>query len=268
MDRKYILENNLMELYNRFMRLSEGYFSGAISEAGQDDETPPDGQGMPPMGNNMGAQDGGMPDGGMNEPQGMTQGDGTEGGQQGADAMGGDVPPMDGDVPPMDGDMPAMDDELEPQEDDDVIDVDDLTQAQEKLNKKQNEIGHDLGDVDDRIIALLTAVEKIQGAIEKNNSDITDLKSELEKRMPTKTEKLNMQSLKMYPFNVSPKEYWNDKEKDGVYQAEYDSQEPEVKKQYKITQDDVDDYSDREIEDSFDDNEKLRQTMKDIFKGF
>lgn len=260
MDRKYIIEHNMMEAHKQFMRLSEGYLATDLSEEGDDTNTN-QGEDIPQMGNDMPQTVGNMPGGDENTGEELNPGQTDE--MPGEDgAPGEDLPQMGGDLPPVD--EPQLDDNVE----DDVLDVEDLTQAQEKLNKKQNSLGHDLGEVDDRIVKLLTAVEKIQGAIEKNNNDITDLKSELEMRMPTKTEKLNMQSLKMYPFNVSPKDYWNDKEKDGVYQAEYDSQEPEVKKEYKITQDDVDNYTDREIEDSFDKNEKLRQTMKDIFKGF
>lgn len=257
MDREYIIKHNLMEAHKQFMRLSEGYFSTDLSEEGEDNpQDEPQGQEMPPTDPNQAPMDNNTPDAINGTPEPNMEQPGQE-----------DMPPApEGEMPPMD-EPPMPDTDLEPEEDDeDVLDVEDLTQAQEKLNKKQNELGHDLGDVDGRIAALLTAVEKIQGSLEKNNNDITDLKAELEKRMPTKTEKLNMQSLKMYPFNVSPKEYWKDKEKDGVYQAEYDSEEPEVKKQYNITQDDVDNYSDRDIENSFDD--ELHQTMEKIFKGF
>ena len=253
MDKEYIIKHNLMEAHNQFMRLSEGYFASNISEAGEEDPQ----QNTPDMAGNM--------------PQEPGNGQPMPGGEQTQDTMPpeqpmGDMTQGGGQTPPMDNGMPDTGAELDMNVDDDVLDVEDLTQAQEKLNKKQNEIGHDLGDVDDRIIAVLTAIDKIKDSIDKNNSDINNLKAELEKRMPTKTEKLNMQSLKMYPYNTNPVEYWKDKEKDGVYQAEYDSQEPEVKKQYEITNDDVEDYSDRDIENSFDD--KLHQTMKDIFKGF
>lgn len=259
MDREYIKRHNLTEAYNHFMRLSEGYLATSLVE--DDDEQ----ENMPDNGENNG-----------NEPMDMPQGPGEDNGQAGIgqpDINGGQqTPDMDnpqgGDMPDMgnapesqpmpDMDMPDMTNDSE--EEDDVLDVEDLTQAQEKLNKKQNSIGHDLGEVDDRIIALLTAVEKIQGSLEKNNQDITALKSELEKRVPTDTEKLNMQSLKMYPYNVSPNEYWKDKEKDGRYEAE------EKEKEYNIKRGDLNDYEDRNIENSFDD--ELNQTMKDIFKGF
>lgn len=257
MDKELLIKHKLTEAHKEFMRLAEGYLATDLYEDGEEDNQPQDSEGdTPPIDNGQGM-------GSENQAPGM----------DGPDSQGGEPLPPAGDMNgnldsgmPQGEPLPPMDDELEPDEDDDVLDVEDLTQAQEKLNKKQNSLGHDLGEVDNRIIALLTAVEKIQGSLEKNNNDIASLKDELEKRMPTRTEKMNMQSLKMYPYNVNPKDYWREKEKEGVYQAEFDSQEPQVKKEFKITQDDVDNYNKTEIEDSFDD--ELHQTMKDIFRGF
>ena len=98
------------------------------------------------------------------------------------------------------GGMPGGDavdglEEEEPEEEDDVIDVDDLTKAQEKTNDKVNSVGKDLGKVDTRIEKLLGAIETLQGMFDKNNQEIADLKSEFEKRNPTQTEKLNLRSL-------------------------------------------------------------------------
>lgn len=249
MDKEYIIKHNLMEAHKQFMRLSEGYLATDLSEDDDENQGQPDPQAQAPAGEQLPPEGGDMGDmGGM--PNGDIPNDGAP-----EEGMPEQMPPMEPAGAPMSDE--GMDDM-----DDDVLDVEDLTQAQEKLNKKQNSLGHDLSDVDNRIVALLNAVEKIQGSLEKNNHDITDLKAELEKRVPTNTEKLNMQSLKMYPFNVSPNEYWEDKEKDGRYEA----QEDDKVKEYKIKQKDVDDYTDTDIENSFD--EKLHQTMEDIFRGF
>ncbi len=255
MDKEYIIKHNLMEAHKQFMRLSEGYLATDLSEDDDENQGQPEpqsqapaGEQLPPEGGDMGDM-GGMPNGDMSNDGAPEEG----------------MPPqedMPEQTPPMEPAGAPMPDEGMDDMDDDVLDVEDLTQAQEKLNKKQNSLGHDLSDVDNRIVALLNAVEKIQGSLEKNNHDITDLKAELEKRVPTNTEKLNMQSLKMYPFNVSPNEYWKDKERDGRYEA----QEKDKVKEYKIKQKDVDDYTDTDIENSFD--EKLHQTMEDIFRGF
>lgn len=259
MDREYMEKHNLMEAHKQFMRLSEGYLAASLTE--DDDENQKNGSDNPAFDNNPGnqaqqqdmqqpmdnfGQDGHMDNGGPDDDeqeQGLDNGFNNQGGG-------------------INDELPA-DDELDSDIDDNVLDIEDLTQAQEKLNQKQNSLGHDLGQVDDRISTLLTAIEKIQGSLEKNSNDISSLKSELEKRVPTDTEKLNMQSLNMYPYNVSPNKYWEEKVKEGRYEANPNEEKEE---EYKITQDDVDNYSSSEIEKSFDDG--IRKTMKDIFKDF
>ena len=106
----------------------------------------------------------------------------------------------------------------------------------------------------------------MKGIIDHNNSEITDLKAELQKRVPTQTERLNMRSLDTYPYNVSPEDYWKNKEAQGGYEARYDNNQPEEKKELAITNNDINNYSDSDIEKSFDD--ELNQTMDKIFKGF
>ena len=256
MDREYLIKANLMESHKQFMRLcNEGYISTSLEEAG-DEENPDNnaqqdgGQGMPPM-DGSAPQDpnSGMPP--MNDPNGgMPQDDGA--------AMPPAPDGQDG-IPPMDEPMPEDEPEEEP---DDVLDVEDLTDAQEKLNKKQNMLGQDLGQLDGRIESLLAAVENMKDIINHNNQEITGLRAELEKRVPTQKERLDMRSAKGYPYNVSPEDYWKNKEKEGVYVAS------EQKPDYTITTDKVNNYNDADIEKSFDDDNQLRQTMKDIFRGF
>lgn len=267
MDRKYIIEHNLMEAHKNFMRLSEGY----LAEVGDDDENDDQQQGMnpnqgmsgpdqgAPTGGNQGPDmnmGGGMPQDSMTGPQGDMQGQDPNIGMP-QDDMGGDMPSGPDMGMDMGPEMPPED--MGAGEDDTVLDVDDLTNAQEKLNKKQNEIGKDLSGVDDRIMKLLTAVETIKGSLDRNNDEITALKAELEKRVPTEKEKLNMQSLKMYPYNTSPNDYWKEKEKEGRYKAQEDDKKP-----FNIKEKDIDDYSDSEIARSFD--SELNQTMSDIFR--
>ena len=272
MDREYISKHGLMEAHKQFMKLvNEGYISTSLTEAGEDESPKPDDEQEPPM-------DGGQDmqphmDGGMlpaNDGQGgMPQ----EGGQPSMDnaqepPMGDGTPDMGADMPPADGGMPPVGDTTDsgPQEKDEVIDVDDLTKAQEKLNSKQNMVGKDLGQLDNRIEKLMTAVEAMKGIIDHNNREITDLKAELQKRVPTQTERLNMRSLDTYPYNVSPEDYWKNKEAQGGYEARYNNNQPEEKKELEITNNDINNYSDSDIEKSFDD--ELNQTMDKIFKGF
>ena len=180
MDKEYLIKHNLMEAHNQFMRLSEGYLSSHVMKEDDDDENMQNqgtgngdmmGQGMG-NGEQQGLPDTGQESGEMpaGQDMGMPQDNqGMEGQEmppqdQGMDT-GGEMPGQDmfGDGGMDDGGMG----------DDTVIDVDDITNAQEKLNKKENEIGKDLGNVDDRITKLITAISKIQTSIDRNKSSAT-----------------------------------------------------------------------------------------------
>ena len=281
-DYKYLKENNLFEAHMRYMRaLGESF--APIEEADDDPNQPQDpmgaggAPGQDPMGGGMPGPNGGMPgpdamggadpmgggmpgpDGGMPDPN--ADPNAAAGGMPGQDpAMGGGMPGAD----PMAGGMPDGLDEEEPEEEDDVIDVDDLTDAQEKVNDKVNSVGRDLGKVDSRIEKLIGAIETLQTMFDKNNQEIADLKTEFEKRNPTQTEKLNLRSLDSYPFKVKPTDFWKDKAGNSNYSAYADNEEPTTQ-EYVITNDDVDDFTEREIADTFAVTDELDQNIKKIF---
>ena len=283
-DYKYLKENNLFEAHMRFMKaIGESFGYSPLEEADDDqNQQDPNGGGAPggdPMGGGMPGGDpmgGGAPGGGPDAMGGAPNGDpmagGAPGGPDGGMPPGGD--PMGGGAPggadpmadPMGG-MPGGPDGLEegePEEDENVIDVDDLTKAQEELNDKVNSVGKDLGRVDTRIEKLLGAIETLQGMFDRNNQEIEDLKSEFEKRNPTQTEKLNLRSLDSYPFKVRPTDYWEDKAKISNYSAYADNGEP-TSMEYVITNNDVDDFNEKEMNDSFVVADELDQDIKKIF---
>lgn len=275
MDRKYLQKHNLMESHKHFMRLiNEGYLSSVIGE--DDDPQDPNAQGgapadpmggQDPMGGGMGAPadpmaggadaQGGAPADPMGGQDPMGGADGGADPMAGGDPMGGTEGPMDMDMdePDLDGGNPE---DLE--DDNTVIDVEDIVQAQEKLNKKENEIGKDVSSLGTDYTKLLAALEKMQKTIDAQDQRMSQLSNELEKRIPTQQERLQMQSLKSYPFNIDPNEYWNEKEKDGDYKA---TDEPRDNKPLEIKQKMIDNYNASEIEDSFE-----NPSTKDIFKGF
>lgn len=270
MDKKFLKEKNLYEAHKQFMRLCEWSYVPTTLEEEGDEEMPQDGgaEGGAPMDGGM-SQDGGAPMGGdpMGDAEGgMPQDGGAEGGApMGEDPMGGAEggAPMDGGMPPMEdpmgGDAPMGEDET-------VIDVDDITNAQEKMNDKVNVVGQDLGKVDSKIEALLQTLSKMETMINNNNEEIAKFKAEFEKRNPTQTEKLNLRSLDSYPFNVNPKDYWAQKGADpnSNYSGFSNNGEPTTQ-EYVITNNDVDDFSEREIADSFDIADELRQDINKIF---
>ena len=260
---KYLKENNLFEAHKHFMSLSEAYIPSLPEEEIEEDENGEQNQNM--MGNqDPNAQMGGEQDpsmqmggdpnamGGTPDPNMQMGGDPNAqmGGAQDPNAqMGGEDPladPVSG-VSDMGGEDPLNDEE--PNDDGSTINIDGLTDAQEKLNVKQNTIGRDLSKVDNRIINLIDTIKGLQDKLESNNSELESLKAEFEKRNPTQTEKLNLRSLDSYPFNVKPNEYWAEKAKQGGYDAYSDNSEPTTQ-EYVITNDDVDNPS-RDIADTF-----------------
>ena len=262
---KYLKENNLYEAHKHFMRLSEAYIPTSfpeedLEEAGEDPNQDPNAMGgQDPM---MGGGDpnamGGDPNGGMGGgPDPMGGGD--------PNAMGGADPMAD----PMGGDM-AGEDPLAgangdmSEDDGDTIDIDGLTRAEDKLNVKQNRIGRDLSKVDTRISSLIDSISNLLQKVDNNNSEIEALKAEFEKRNPTQTEKLNLRSLDSYPFNVKPNEYWDEKAKQGGYEAYSDNSEPTTK-EYVITNDDVDNPADDIANTFFKINDDDIQTLDKLF---
>ena len=292
---KYLKENNLFEAHMRFKQaLGEGYGYAPLEEADDDDNKEQNNQdpmsGQNPMGGGqdpMGGMSGGDPMGGGQDPMGgapggdpMGGGQDPMGGMPGGDPMGGgqdpmggapDGNPMGGGQDPM-GDMPGGDPmggedpmgDMSTEEEDDVLDVDDLTDAQEKVNKTVNNVGKDLGKVDTKLEKLMGAIDKLSALFDMNNKKIEDLKTEFEKRNPTQTEKLNIRSLDSFPFNVSPNDYWVEKAKNSNYSAYGDNSEPTTQ-EYVITNNDVDDMSERDVADSFFVADDFNQTLKKIF---
>ncbi len=279
---KYLKKNNLLEAHKHFMRLSEAYIPTVLPEEeieeASEDMQDPNAMGEDPnaMGGMLG--DGGMPQGpnamGGGDPNAMGGQDPMAGGADpnamGRDPMAGGEDPnaQDPMADPMGSDMGAdpMEDPMgeEQADDGETIDIDGLTQAEDKLNVKQNRIGRDLSKVDNRITALIDTINNLLTKVDSNNSEIESLKAEFEKRNPTQTEKLNLRSLDSYPFNVKPNEYWAEKAKEGGYEAYSDNEEPTTK-EYVITNDDVDNPSDDIANTFFKIEDDDIQTLEKMF---
>jgi NAD-dependent dihydropyrimidine dehydrogenase PreA subunit len=133
----FLRKANLMESHKQFMRLcQESYLPIDMVEEEDDEQQPQDnmptddtspapeqGQDMPPQEDNTD-----MPPMDDNEPD-----------------MGEDLPPMDDNEDDL-GDLPPLTDDEIGGEDEEVIDVEDITDAQEKLNKKGYYTAHCIDD--------------------------------------------------------------------------------------------------------------------------
>ena len=203
-----------------------------------------------------------------------TQQDDMEGGDPAA--MGGDPTAMGGDPAAMGGDPTAMGGEGTPegfapqdmgtdpnmmgaeqmQPDDEVIDVDELTDSQEQTEEEVAKINAKF----DKVLKAIGAFEEL---LRSNDEKIEGLKSEFEKRNPTKVEKLHMQTANSYPFNQTPEEYWKEKEATSNYEI-IDNADKEAGK-FVITADDVNGNENwKEISDTLDDDLLFNQTLNKI----
>ena len=212
---------------------------------------PSQGEAMPPAGPEMG---GGMPGGDMGGamPPAGPEGDpnaaapaGPEGDPNAAAPAGPEG--FDPQVGAGDPNAAPEAGAEQPGPDDNVLDVDDLTSAQEEANAA-------IQGLDSKFEKLVGTLDKFISAIDKNDSEIQNLKAEIEKRNPTPLEKLDLRSVKdSFPYNVKPTDYWKDKESSSNYRVGGD--EDDMPEQYELHQSDVDNTSDwKAISDSLDDD--------------
>ena len=286
---KYLKENNLYEAHQHFMQLCETFpgYQEELEEAGEDDpnaQQDPNAMGGDP--NAMGGAPGGMPGGDPNAMGGAPGADPMGGGAPGGDpnAMGGQDmgadpnamgQPMPDASDPMGGDMGGEDpfadqrtgdEEAGGEMDDDTIDIEGLTNAEEKLNVKQNKLGRDFAKVDNKIEKLIDTIANLQTALDSNNSELESLKAEFEKRNPTQTEKLDLRgAIDSYPFNVRPDDFWANKMKErGNYEV-YADNDKSTEDQYAITASDIEDLP-NDISKTFNIEDDDIQTLEKMFR--
>lgn len=256
MDKELIKKYRLSEAVKRFGMINE-YIYETFDEA--DD---PNANADPMAGGDPNAM-GGAPDAGM-DPNAMgsesnAQAD-PNGGMDPA-SMGGAPVDMDGEGMPGDNmdnpngetDPAAMNGDggltTEPMQDgDEVIDVDDLTNAQE-------ENGYKIDGVDEKLTQLMQVVDKFEAALASQDEKVAELKKELEMRNPTPTERLNLRSQAGYPYNEQPKDFWEKKTVEAPqYEIDFgneDNTKPADREEYILRKGDAKGGNDRDIADSF-----------------
>lgn len=256
-DKTYLKENNLEDVYKRMRQINEYVITHGNMEADnmqqdQNTEMPQDNNQPVPPAPEQPQQE--MPQDQQTPQDNMPQ-------EEPAPASEPD-PTIGAEAPDAPADDTVEDVDIETEEgpsDDEVIDVDDLTNSQEAAEYK-------IDGVDDKLSKLLSIVGKFEKAIEDNDKKLNDLKTEFEKRNPTDIEKINIRSQNSQPFNVNPGEYWETvKEKNPNYNVVSDNTVApnEEDKVYTITNDDLKDFNSREIEKSFSDFPK---DLMDYFK--
>lgn len=130
------------------------------------------------------------------------------------------------------------------------------------LTDSQEETQEEVDKLDAKFDKVMKYLGQFEELIKSNDDKINDLKAEFERRNPTQVEKLSMQTANSYPFSETPEQYWDNKEKTSNYRTE-DDQNGVKQGQYVITKNDVDGTVDwKGIADTLDDFDIMHQTMK------
>ncbi len=271
MDKQFLKEHNLLNARDKFMRMVE--YSPKQGVILTEEELPTD--------NDPSAQGGApAPDGGVPSPDGgAAPAPASDGGQgvpefnpqgEGAPADGGVDPSMD-EVPqePV-APQPEMGGSTEAESGDEVIDVDDLTDAQEEteedVKKSLKGIKHTvekLGNLDDKLEQVMQLINKFESDIDANNKHIEELEQEFQKRNPTTVEKMSLRTRGGYPFTQSTDEFWDKKESEGVYSTA-DDENGKGAPQYQITKAEVDSINDWPSISKAIENGGFHQSLKDL----
>lgn len=171
--------------------------------------------------------------GGAQPPQGFApQGVDPNGGMtgMGADPNGG-IPGMGADSNVMGGEQPGPDD--------DVVEIDDLTDAQKDTEHKVD----DLASKFEKVMSSIDSIEqRINDLDAHTNQYLGAIKGEIDKRNPTPLQRLTMRSTKSAPYDMTPNEYMNNYAPEN-YSDDSDNNGADDP-QYKITKGDIDDFVD------------------------
>lgn len=168
---------------------------------------------------------------------------------------GNNIPDM-GDAPaeemPPAEDVPPMDDTIAPEGDDESIDLD-VTE----LVKGSQEAKASADQANSKIEQLMGMVDKLENqlsAMSQISVKIDGLEKELEKRVPTEDEKVQLRSMDSYPYNIKLSDFWKDHQ-DSPYETGMEDEEGKDEEgNYVLTQDDVDNFDANQIKGSFNEN--------------
>lgn len=235
---------------NEYVDTSANY---RLTEVGEEDtnqnqdnqmDTPEDNNNV----DNIGAEGNGMnpdnnTDGGDDFDMG---GDDIEGGEnvESPEGFNPDVDNNEG-LEGMGGSPNTMDSEEGDAGDDDeeVIDVDDLTKSQEKAESGIDKLNSKFDHLMKNLESLIKKNKERDEKEAENEKRIADeIKKELDKRIPTPTQRLSMQTAKSAPFTVTPSEYMTKMAPDN-YSPDSDNNGADDP-QYKITKADIDNMTD------------------------
>jgi len=170
-----------------------------------------------------------------------------------------------GDLDDEEMDLDLDDEDLgmeEPVEDSEEIDVTELVTMAKGAEEKSEEAKESLDAQTDKIGALVSKIDDLSSklaTIDTITQSIDDLEQKIEDTIPpTPIERLEMRSLDSGPFSEKPLEFW-DRKKEEMEERGFD-------KEYVLTQEDADEYNDKDIQASFDTPTKEQEEDSEEFK--
>ena len=187
------------------------------------------------------------------DPNAMPQDPNMGGAEDVASGFAPQDPNMGGDPNMMGGEGDTM------QPDDEVVDITELTDAQEATQEE-------IEQFDEKFSKAILAIKSLEDLIKQNDSKIDALEDELKKRNPTPMEKMNNRRTISYPFNVSPEDYWEEKEAEGRYSTA-DDKNGKDSEQYTVTAGEINNANDwKSISDTLGKDFMFHQTLDKLLK--
>lgn len=175
----------------------------------------------------------------------------------GMDAPEADMDGMDGMGPGPDGPGNGNP-EVGP--DDSVVDISDLTKKQSRMAGRQKAMLADIDGIGDKITRLYDVLGKVTDILDANDAKIDRLAKELDDRMPTNKEKMNVRlNAGGNPFSQKPEEYWR---KFQDVNHHYDVTANNDAPQYQIRKSDITGFNPRMMMENV---RRMPSTLKDYF---
>jgi len=167
---------------------------------------------------------------------------------------GAPIPDMNPDAElPVDDTMPPAEDEMVPEATDDEsvdLDVTELVRGSQEAKASADEANAKI----ERLLGMVDKLESQLSSMGQISDKIDGLEKELEKRVPTPDEKIELRSMDSYPYNIKLSDFWADR-KDSPYDAgQNDDEDKDEEGNYVLTQDDVDNFDANNIKQSFKEN--------------
>ena len=229
----------LAEEVKRFKQISEYSFIGNIDEADGDEEAP-EGD-LDAELQNLETELGTEP----TEPDVETEEAPEDEMPEDEGGFGDNIPADDAGL----GDDMSAGDEVE-------VDVTDLVNTSNELKTSSSETNQKMSELNDKFNTLSSQMDnmsKLSKNIEVLDTKIKDVETEIVRRNPTPTEKIEMRSLDSFPYNIKLSEFWSDNADKLSDQSRVSDDKP---KEYVLTKDEADDYSDSDIKNSFNEFEE------------